>query len=347
MPRRLILAGLGDLVFEHYEDEVVGPREVLLESVWSGVSAGTELQIYKGTAPRFGNRWDPESRLLIPRNASDALFPVELGYETVARVVSIGEGVTGFSLGDIFWLDAPHRETHKISVDQPPPHRKFSVGIDPRHAVFYPLTRVALGAVHDAAPLVGDSVAVYGAGTVGLLCAQIYKRAGVREVFVVDSNDERLLLAANMGMTTINSETTDPVRSIKQECGGTDSVIEATGTYSALERALKTATVGGKVVAVSSYGNQTAGLTLGHEFHRNRITLQSSMTINDCPHPNAPRWNLERLNEEAALLIEKGNLQLEELAKNEFRFSEARDVYRLLAETKSAPAKILFNYAAN
>lgn len=347
MPRRLILSGRRNLDFEHYEDAAPGPRHVLLHTRWSAISSGTEMQIYNETAPRFHKQWDPVTRLLEPRDPSSSPFPVDLGYETVAQVVAVGAEVTEFAVGETLWLDAPHRETHMFSADEPPPYRKFSSTTEPRHIVFYPLTRVALGAVHDAAPLVGDNVAVYGAGTVGLLCAQIYLRAGARRVYVVDGNPVRLALAGRLGFTTINSHEEDAVRAIKKDCGGTDSVIEATGSYSALDRALKTATVGGTVVAVSSYGNQSSGLTLGHEFHRNRITLQSSMTINDCPHPKEPRWNLERLNGEAAFLIEQDDLSLGELAQEQIRFSDAIETYRSLAEDPSPPVKVLFSYGQN
>jgi threonine dehydrogenase-like Zn-dependent dehydrogenase len=319
---------------------------VLFRSRWSAISTGTELQLYNGTAPRFGSQWDEESRLLEPRDPSKPPYPAELGYETVARVEAVGAKVRGYKPGDVYWLDAPHRETHLLRAGSRTPHRRFSARIDSRHAAFYPLTRVALGAVHDARPLVGDVVAVFGAGVVGVLCAQIYLHAGVRRVYVVDQNKFRLDVAAAVGAQIIDSSDNDPVRTIKGDCGGVDSVIEASGTYAALEQALKTATVGGVVVAVSSYGNQSDGITLGHEFHRNRITLIASMTVNNCPHPEAPRWNFDRLNDEASHLIEDRKLNLDPLLVTPIPFNDAPLAYRMLTDTPYPPAKIFLDYEA-
>ncbi|MGH8013486.1 MAG: zinc-binding dehydrogenase, partial [Candidatus Binataceae bacterium] len=270
-----------------YADPPLGDSAVLLRTMYSGVSHGTEMLMYRGEAPKFKHHWDQQLRHFDVGRPGVNGKPLAIGYESVARVEAVGRLVQNFAPGDVVWVDAPHRETHVVDTRNPPPLWRFGAVDDPKSLTFFALCRVALGAVHDAEPLLGGSAVVSGLGAVGQLCVQLLRRSGLRTIFAIDRIKERLEIAARAGAIPIHAEDPDPAAKIKDLHGAVDFAIEASGAYSGLALAVRCVAPMGRVVVVSSYGNQSQGLWLGHEFHRNRITLISSMTVNECPHPRA------------------------------------------------------------
>lgn len=344
MPRELLLVAPRTVTLAEYEPPRLMPTSALLRTVFSAVSHGTEMLLYRGEAPKFLHGWDDRLRHFVPRTPTTPQAPLPLGYESVARVVEVGAEARGLAVGDLVWIDAPHREVHIIDTTRPPPLWRFPEQCDPRSLAFFALTRVALGAVHDAEPVLGGSAVVSGLGVVGQLCGQLLRRAGVRHVFGIDRDPERLALAERFGIIPVLAEPEDPAAAIKRQMPGVDVAIEASGRYAGLASALRCLSPMGRVVVVSSYGNQASGLSLGHEFHRNRITLVSSMTVNGCPHPKAPLWSLERLNQAAADFISDGSLEVLPLITSIVPFQTAPEAYKVIDGQTTPPLKVLFAY---
>ena len=346
MPREIILAGPREIKFSDYVDKPDTPWTARLTTLFSGVSHGTEMLLYRGDAPKFRHRWDAELRhFQHGEGANDK--PLALGYETVARVDAIGSEVGGLARGDVIWIDAPHRQTHSVDMRAPPPYWRFAGISDYKHATFFALCRVALGAVHDADPVLGSVALVHGMGVVGLLCVQLLRRSGVRTVFALDRSLERLEIARGFGAIPIDTGAGRAAGKIKEQCGGVDFAIEASGAYEGLATAIRCVAPMGKVVVVSSYGNQDTGVHLGHEFHRNRITLVSSMTVNGCPSARAPLWSLDRLNREAAALLCDGSLDIAPMITSLVPFSAAVAAYKAIDNASSPPLKVIFDYDDN
>jgi threonine dehydrogenase-like Zn-dependent dehydrogenase len=339
MPRQLALLGADDVGFVDFEPISTGPGMLRLRSVYSAISHGTEQLLVAGQAPKFLRQWNAADRRFEPRSEAPA-YPMALGYECVAEVIEVGVGADGWVCGDRLWLDAPHQDTHLIDAATVSSFQRIPPGVDPRRFAFLALTRVALGAVHDALPMVGDVAAVVGAGAIGQICLQLLRRAGVRRVFVMDRICERLDIAKQFGGIPINlsqDETLDEVRKGGTAC---DLAIEASGHYEGLDVALRSLAVAGRAIVVSSYGHRAPGASLGYEFHRNRLTLISSMTINDCPHPQHPRWNLERLNYEAAALLSAADVDVLPLITKVVPFDDAAQEYRA-AQTNRGPKTLI------
>lgn len=343
MPKRVMLTAVETVAVLEYDDTAIDRNGVRLESLYSGISNGTELMAYRGEAPRSANTWDPELRLLRPRPGANSPYPVALGYESVAEVVQVGTDVAGFAIGARYWLDAPHQTAHVLDARAMPPHCRIPESADPRVFSVFAITRVALGAVHDAAPLLGDVALVTGLGAVGVLTVQLLTLAGVSRIVAVDPDPERLKVAERFGAEPVHGSGGETAVVVKRLVGDIDFAIEASGRYEALAVALSTVRPGGRVVAVSSYGNQDAGLRLGHEFHRNRVTLLASMTVNGCAHRASPLWDLDRLNAESARLLSSGSLDVTEMIAEEMPFTSAWSAYRRLA-ADNPPLKILLNY---
>lgn len=342
MPRELLLLAPRRVALCPFEPPPMTPHSVLLRTLFSGVSHGTEMLLYRGEAPKFQHNWDDRLRHFVPRG-SDGNGRMPMGYESVARVEQVGSDVEGLGPGDMIWLDAPHREVHVIDSRRPPPFWRLDDHADPRSLAFLALARVALGAVHDAEPVLGGSAAVCGLGTVGQLCAQLLRRAGCRQVFGIDPDPRRLAIAERSGMIPVPADSVDPAEFIKASMPGVDVGIEASGRYAGLASLLRCVAPMGRLVVVSSYGNQSEGIALGHEFHRNRISVVSSMTMNGCAHPKAPLWTFERLTQEAATLLTEQSVSVIPMITS-VPFASAPEAYRTLEQDAAPPLKILFAY---
>ncbi|WP_246277538.1 zinc-dependent alcohol dehydrogenase [Phytohabitans rumicis] len=310
----------------------LGPGEVYARTVLSGVSHGTEMAWLRGEAAALHRTWDAERRVYLDGAGRD--FPVAPGYETVAAVAEIGSEVTDVRVGDLVYLDRPHADGHIVASGT------ARAGLVPpdvaaERAVFWPLARVALGGVHDAAIQVGETVVVTGLGTVGLLVAQLARRAGATKVIGVDRHPLRLEAGASLGAHVVDAATSDVAAEVRRITGpaGADAAIEASGSYRGLHEAIRSCAVGGRVATVASYHGDQPGLRLGEEYHRNRITLISSMTVNGCVHRQYPLWTLDRLNRTARDMVSSGALCVDGLITHRVPFRSAVDAYALILDT--------------
>lgn len=322
-----------------------GTGEVCARTLVSGISHGTEMAWLRGEAAALHRTWDSERRIYLDGQGRD--FPVAPGYETVAKVVDVGSDVTGIAVGDLVYLDRPHADGHII--DAPTAHSGLiPAGAPAERAVFWPLARVALGGVHDAGVQLGETVVVIGLGTVGLLAVQLAKLAGATKVIGVDHYPLRLQAADTFGADVVDAAVDDIADRVRRMAGpaGADAVIEASGSYRGLHQAIRCCRVGGRVATVASYHGEQPGLRLGEEYHRNRISLISSMTVNGCPHRRYPAWDLHRLDHTARGLVSTGRLRVDGLITHRVPFSNARDAYTLINEFPADTIKVVLTYAA-
>src|SRR5688572_15613296 len=132
--------------------------EFLVKTLFSGISAGTERKTLLGEIPSFHKHWNSSLRIY-QQNKSTKTFPVSLGYECVGEVIKVGEEVTSVKIGDNVWVDGSHSQYHLLNESKSK-YMLLPTDLDPREATFLPLTRVALGAVHDSNVKLGDVVVV-------------------------------------------------------------------------------------------------------------------------------------------------------------------------------------------
>ena len=123
-----------------------------------------------------------------------------------------------------------------------------------------------------------------------------------------------------------------------------EASIEASGSYTGLHEAIRCLRVGGRAATVASYHGEQPGLRLGEEYHRNRITLISSMTVNGCPQRGHPAWTLDRLNTTARDLIVSGQVRTDGLITHRIPFDQAIAAYALITETPEATIKVVLTY---
>ncbi|GAA0480111.1 oxidoreductase [Actinoplanes capillaceus] len=340
--RQLLITGPGRVEFADEVLPPLHPGHVLAVSLLSGISHGTESAWLSGHASALYRRWNPAGRHFV--NEPGRAYPIAPGYECVARIAAVGPGVTAVAPGDLVALDRPHADAH-IVTEQAAAAGVLPAGLNPARAVFFVLARVALGGVHDAQLSLGDTVVVVGLGTVGLLAAQQARLSGAK-VIGIDRYALRVNAARGLGIEAILSEQdTDCAIAVRDLAGphGADAAIEASGSYSALHEAIRSVRPGGRVVTVSSYHGNSEGLRLGEEYHRNRVTLLSSMTVNGC-RPRDAGWDLDRLNQTAREQVVTGTVHVDPLITHRVPFTDAADAYRLITDAPHETIKVVLTY---
>jgi threonine dehydrogenase-like Zn-dependent dehydrogenase len=329
--------------FRDYNEPPLKPHEVRVRSIVSGIKHGTEMALYRGKTPFKTGEFNPESRLFVEREGDSNLYPMNLGSWLVGEVIEVGSEVMQFKVGDKVHGEMAHRPTNVRDEN-----RLYLLrdGMQPEVAIFTDPTIFALGAVHDAQVKVGDNVAIFGMGALGLLAVQIARLNGAEKVFAVDTIPSRLELARQFGADAVfNARECDPAVEIKNHTDkkGVDVAIEISGAYSGLQSAIRSVHVAGLIVAASYYSG-TDPIQLGAEWHHNRPTLISSMPVWGMPHRCYPMWDLARLQRTALRLLESGRLITEPMVSCRFRYSDASEAYRFIDEHPDQTIKTFLDY---
>nr|WP_255429943.1 zinc-binding alcohol dehydrogenase [Streptomonospora sp. PA3] len=218
-------------------------------------------------------------------------------------------------------------------------------GLDPLSGSFARVGAIALNAVLAAGIHLGERVAVFGQGVIGLLATRLAVLSGA-SVTGVDALDVRLREAARFGaQATLNPGTDAVAERIRELTGGAgaDSAIEVSGAYPALHEALRSVAVGGRVVATGFYQGEGAGLRLGEEFHHNRVELVCSQ-IGGVPPALAGRWSVERLQQTFLDLAASGRVEPASLVSHRVPVEEAESAYRLLDERPADALQIVLEF---
>jgi threonine dehydrogenase-like Zn-dependent dehydrogenase len=334
----------GRVGVKEYDEPTLGPREVRLRTLYSGISAGTELTTYRDSNPYLLKRWDGERRLFVDGEGS-LRHPVEAwGYEEVGEVAEVGAEVSLIQPGEVVWGTWGHRSTAVVGEDWAAP-RRLPPGADPMVGIFSRIGAIALNAVLDADVHVGEYVAVFGQGVPGLIAGQLARLNG-GTVIAVDGIPKRLELAKSLGAAHIIDFTKgNPAEEIKAltEGRGADVCIEISGSYRALHEAIRSTAYNSKVVSSGFYQGEGKGLFLGQEFHHNRINVVSSQ-IFGVSLALDHRWTVARLERTVMGLASEQKIGLKQLVTHIFRVDEAGEAFRLLDEAPSEAVQVVLEF---
>ena len=354
MGRALMLIAPRELSFQDDPASPPGSGEVRLRSLLSGISHGTELNLYRGTSAFVDHVFDRELRAIVPAGESSP-YPATLGYGLVSVVEEVGAGVDGLSPGDIVHTGTPHRDESVVDIEQASrgtfPVIRVPDGASLESALFLSMGTVALQGIHDAQIKLGDHVAVVGLGAIGLLTAQMARLSGAGTVHVIDPVESRRELARDLGADAAHDPlTADPStgvvvkRSLRGR--GVDVAIETSGNDAGLHDAMACTHLGGTVVALGFYQGGAGRLRLGEEWHHNRLTLVSSMSAWGAPHRSAPAWDRSRLVPAVAELLFSGAVATDLMPMRSFPFAKAVEAYRWLDEHPADAIKVALTYDA-
>jgi 2-desacetyl-2-hydroxyethyl bacteriochlorophyllide A dehydrogenase len=335
----------GDVALLEYDERSPQSGEVLVRTLYSGVSAGTELTAYRGTNPYVNRRWDEGSRLFA---AGEPTFPYPLegwGYEQVGRVETVGSGVDDPADGDLVWGAWGHRSAAVVPHDRLA-GRVLPPRVPPLHGVFARIGAVALNALLDADVHVAETVAIFGQGVPGLIATQLARLNG-GTVVAVDLLPRRLELARALGADTVIDASTTPVAERIRELTegrGADVVVDLTGSAEALQEAIRSAAYAARVVVAGFLQGEATGLRLGEEFHHNRIELISSQIAN-VPARLASRWTTLRLERTVIELHAAGRLELDALVSHVLPAADVIEAFRLLDERPDEAVQVVLDFS--
>jgi 2-desacetyl-2-hydroxyethyl bacteriochlorophyllide A dehydrogenase len=278
------------------EPQPLVPGSVRVRTWYSGISAGTELTAYRGSNPYLTGTWDAALRLFVAGNPTFG-YPVEgWGYSEVGEVVEVADDVPpgGPAAGDVVHGIWGHRSDAVVAAAAV--RERGWTDQDAVSGTFARVGSIALNAVLAGDVRLGDRVAVFGQGVIGLLATRLATLAGA-DVVAVDTVPRRLDAARAMGAAEVVRADLDggAGAAVRAWSGaGVDTAIELSGSDLALHEATRSVVVDGVVVASGFYQGGAAHLRLGEEFHHNRVRIVASQ-ISGTPVALGPRWDQRRL----------------------------------------------------
>lgn len=278
------------------DQQQLTPGTVRIRTWYSGISAGTELTAYRGSNPYLTKTWDVERRLFT-EGAPSFSYPVAgWGYSEVGEVVEAAPDVSQVAVGDVVYGIWGHRSEAVLNA-QAVAGKQIPAGLDPLHGIFARVGAIALNAVLGANLHLGEDTAIFGQGVIGLLATRLAHLSGVR-VIAVDGFEARRALALTMGAhDVVAADAADGAgQQIRDLTGqaGVDVAIDLSGSYRALHEAVRSVGVDGRVIAAGFYQGGGGHLSLGEEFHHNRVQIIASQ-IGGTPANLGPRWTPARL----------------------------------------------------
>ncbi|HEY9011939.1 MAG TPA: zinc-binding dehydrogenase [Devosia sp.] len=343
----LMLTAVRQLAFEDLAVAPLAPNEVRIRTLYSGISAGTELSQYRGTSPFMHRQWDLANRVFRDAETPSWTFPVRnLGYEEAGEIVETGSAVTQVKAGDGVFGTWGHRTVHVMNEGDAA-DRLLPTGADPRIGIFSHIGAVALNGVHDARIRMGDLVVVFGLGVPGQIVLQAARASGAT-VVGVDPVASRRAIAERLGADRTLDPSTAPVSDIiKGETGGrgADICIEVSGVPAALAEAMRTVAYASRVVAMGFFQGEARGLFLGDEFHHNRLELISSQISGVAPDASH-RWSKLRLWQTAVRLQHEGRLNLLPLITDTVPFAAAPALFDRLDRGDPAILQSVLDFTA-
>jgi len=313
------------------DEKKLGPDQILIQTRYSVVSAGTELACLAG------------------RESTWFRIPQQLGYSALGEIIALGEDVSEFSTGDFVLAQYPHA-SHAV-VEKDLVRAVVPQNVDHRLAVFAHMGIISITSLRASTVELGDTAVVLGQGVVGNLAAQLFRCQGCR-VIGVDRIDARLEAAQRCGTDiVVNASTTDPVEEVKKLTGGigAECVVEATGAAPVALQAMEMAAPNGEVILLGTpRGSHEADivplLRAVHKANPN-VRLKGAHVGSLPPMPNPFVKHSVPRNARIVLdLIGQGMLNIEPLISEAYKPENAEKAYAAIREQPDRYLGIIFDW---
>jgi 2-desacetyl-2-hydroxyethyl bacteriochlorophyllide A dehydrogenase len=323
-------------------EELRGPAagQVLVQTLVSAISPGTELLIYRGQAPA-----DMAADDTIAALAGNLAFPLKYGYAAVGRVTAVGSAAEEAWQDRLVFAFQPH-ESHFLAA--PAELLPVPGTLAPEEAVFLPNMETAVNFLMDGQPLIGERVVVFGQGVVGLLTTALLAQLPLACLLTLDRYAQRrehsLALGAQASLDPEAPDALAHLQSRLQEgdgAAGAELAYELSGHPGALDQAIAATGFDGRIVIGSWYGRKRADLDLGGRFHRSRIRLISSQVSTIAPAWTG-RWTKARRLQVAWRMLER--VRPARLITHRMPFIQAPHAYMLLDRYPQEAMQVLLTY---
>ncbi len=336
--RALFFVAPGQVEVREEEVSEPGAGEVMVETLVSGISAGSELLVFRGQAPE---------KMAVDMNISVLsgnclAFPLKYGYSVVGRVNRLGPKVGESWLDRTVFSFQPHQSHFVAQTSDLFPLRE---GITAEEAVLLPNLETAVSLVMDGRPLIGEAVVVFGQGIVGLLTTALLSPFSLGRLLTLDRYSRRRELSRKLGA----QESLDPADPLTPSrlaealaaTDGADLVYELSGNPDALNMAVEACGFAGRIVVGSWYGQKQTVMDLGSKFHRGRMKLVSSQVSTLAPELTG-RWSKTRRLDLAWQRMEA--IGPARFVTRRFPLEQAREAYQLLHKDPAQDLQIVLTY---
>jgi NADPH:quinone reductase-like Zn-dependent oxidoreductase len=298
--------GIGEI--RRVELRAPGDGELLIRTLCSGISRGTETLVFQGLVPQ-----SQYGVMRAPFQEGDFPGPVKYGYLNVGVVEEGDPALVGRTVFCLY----PHQTRYVAPASAVTP---LPETVPAERAVLAGTMETAVNALWDAAPMLGDRIAVVGAGMVGCCIAAVLGRIPGTRVELIDSDPARARTAEALGV---------PFALPGQAAGGCDIVLHASASQAGLATALELLAPDGEVIELSWYGEKKVSVPLGESFHSRRLAIRSSQVGSLPPARRASRTYADRMALALDLLADPA---LETLITGTSEFGELPDVMRRITD---------------
>ncbi len=340
MRQSVWFTGVGEVTVKHAAAPEPGAGQVLVKTLLSAISPGTEMLLYRGQMPA-GMAVDETITAL----AGMLKYPLKYGYAAVGQVIAVGPAV------DVAWRDRlvfafnPH-ESHFVADTAhclPLPD-----GMTPETAVFLPNMETAVSFLMDGRPMIGEQVAVFGQGIVGLLTTMLLAKLPLSNLVTADRYPLRRQWSCQLGASVSLDPTDTEILSAmtgllqgRRPYAGADLSYELSGNPQALDMAVSVTGYNGRIVIGSWYGQKRANLNLGGHFYRSQMQLISSQVSRIAPMWNG-RWTKSRRLQLAWAMLSQHHP--EALITHRLPVSQAAQAYQLLDRSPDQAVQVVLTY---
>ena len=304
--KRLICSGHNVIILEDYTlPDQLESSQVLVRNTFGAEKHGT-MQSFIG---KYGNQrgaWDAERQMHTPGEGMAWPYPIPLGNMQVGVVEKIGSGVSKYSVGNRLVFS---RGFEPMSVINESEGWKLKENTSWKAAVCLDPAVYAFTAVRDSNLRIGDSVAIFSLGAIGLMAVTMAGLSGAYPIIAIDPVESRRKIALELGADIVLDPAAEENLGAKlrelTHWKGLDVIIEYSGTMQAMQAALRGIAFGANIVAGGFPGPWPAGLDLGAEAHMNRPNIIFSRADSD-PGRDHPRWDKARVRDTVHRLILDG-----------------------------------------
>ncbi|HNB51992.1 MAG TPA: zinc-binding alcohol dehydrogenase [Anaerolineales bacterium] len=310
----------------------MGLGQLAVQTLVSAISPGTEMLVFRGEMPQ-----NEKTDATIAALTGEFRYPLKYGYASVGRVMAVGQPDLAWWKDRLVFSFQPH-QTHFLAT----PAQLFPLpdGITPEQAVFLPNMETAVNFVMDGRPLIGERIAVFGQGIVGLLTTALLAQFPLANLTTFDYLSLRRNASFEAGAHSSVSPDFLHIAKSSYDFPSPpfDLTYELTGSPEALNDAIAVTGFDGRVVIGSWYGQKRAPIDLGGYFHRARIQLIGSQVSTLAPQFSG-RWDKARRFEVAWEMIRR--VKPEKWITHRFPFARATEAFEQVDQPTDAIQVIL------
>ncbi len=325
---RAVVIAPGQVALESFTPPPPQANQVLLRAQASLISPGTERAFF------------------LKLDNAHAPFPLYPGYSFIGEVAALGADVRNLQPGQRVACPAPHASHALVEAAKCLP---LPPELPADEAAFFNLAAIAMQGIRKARIELGESVAVLGAGLIGILAMRLAQLNGGLPVIGIDLNTSRLALARETAAdeTLLSGDSLqDDLRALLgRHTNGADVVIEATGMPQLVVTAFQLAAVRGRVVLLGSPRGDTQSVNFYRDVHRKGITVIGGHEINRPQQENSPGyWTQVREQQVCLELLARRRLKVKPLITHRYNWRDFAKAYAHLAKHDITALGILIEW---